>query len=59
MSPDLRSKIESWVDKIAKGENKIDQIVDQAINIFKEKYVTFKAKIDLMDENFHSFFGSV
>lgn len=57
--PQIRADIEGECNKIAKGLATKEQVVKNAIRLFKEKYNVFVGKIDKMDVLFGSSFSKL
>jgi len=57
--PTVRSAIEKYIDLIAQGKANFDAVVKHTLDAFKQKFMYFTNKINLMDELFQASFNPV
>lgn len=55
ISPQLRSKIENIIDKIATAQTSYKIVLDYVLGIFKEKFNNFEININKLETEFSSF----
>lgn len=58
VTSDLRGKIEGWVNEIATGKRKFDDVIKEVVNIFKKKFIYFTENISKGDKIFSKSYKS-
>ena len=58
VAAELRGKIEGWVNQIANGKSKYEDIVRDVLKIFKDKFIKFTENIGRSDKIFGKSFTS-
>ena len=51
-----RAKIEEFVSELAQGKKEYKEILDYALNFYKNKYINVSKKLDLMLDVFGQYF---
>ena len=55
--PDNRAKIEGFVDEVAHGKKKYEDVLKYALDLYKEKYLTIRVHYDKLLKAFGKYFS--